>query len=81
MRSSGSSCASCHGGADDATHPGPELAAGGATSSPAALVASMWVHAPIMKEAILQEGRPWPTLTGVDLRNLLAYLRPGGVTR
>lgn len=68
-------CADCHGDAGEASHAGPELAAGGATDSPAALVAAMWIHAPIMKEAILQEGRPWPTLTGDDLRDLLAYLR------
>jgi len=35
----------------------------------------MWNHAPLMREAILCEGLPWPELTGRDLRDLRAYLR------
>lgn len=68
------SCADCHSGSEQASHPGPELAGTQAATSPAALVAAMWSHAPIMKEAILAEGRPWPELSGRDLRDLLAYL-------
>lgn len=67
------SCAGCH-GAEGATRQGPDLAGTHAASSPEALVAAMWSHAPVMSEAILAEGRPWPLLTGEDLRDLLAYL-------
>jgi hypothetical protein len=35
----------------------------------------MWDHAPIMKEAILRKGLPWPELTGDELRDLHAYLK------
>jgi len=68
-------CADCHGGRQSSSHPGPELTGEKVAGSPAAMVAAMWNHAPMMKEVILEEGRPWPRLTGADLRDLLAYLR------
>ena len=72
----GRACASCHSGAKTSGQRGPDLAGSPATQSPAALVAAMWNHAPVMKTAILSEGRPWPELSGQNLRDLLAYLRP-----
>jgi mono/diheme cytochrome c family protein len=68
------SCIACHSGTSDVTHPGPALLAEGTVTSAPNLVAAMWNHAPIMREAILGEGRPWPELTGEDLRDLLALL-------
>lgn len=67
------SCADCHSDAQT-SHPGPDLSGTRATTSPQALVAEMWNHAPVMQEAILGEGRPWPELVGKDLRDLFAYL-------
>lgn len=52
----------------------PDLFGSSAASSPAALVAAMWNHAPTMKMAILAEGRPWPVLSGSELRDLRSYL-------
>lgn len=66
-------CAECHRG-DEAEHAGPDLLSSGAANSPEALVAAMWNHAPLMKEAILAEGRRWPELTGEDLRDLFCFL-------
>ena len=69
------SCADCHsatGGGDPASSTAPDLAA--ADWSPATFVSTLWNHAAVMREAILHEGRPWPELTGVDLRDLRAYL-------
>ena len=37
-------------------------------------VSALWNHAAVMREVILHEGRPWPELSGADLRNLKAYL-------
>lgn len=75
------SCAGCHGGGE-AERRGPDLAGTDAASSPEALVAAMWSHAPVMSEAVLAEGRPWPLLSGEDLRALLAYLgEPAGGSR
>lgn len=68
-------CGSCHTPNPNATHPGPDLATTPAARAPAALVADMWNHAPVMKEAILGEGLPWPELSSEDLRDLFAYLR------
>lgn len=66
-------CAECHGGGEG-EHAGPDLLSTGVARSPEALVAAMWNHAPLMKEAILAEGRRWPELTGEDLRDLFRYL-------
>lgn len=76
------SCADCHGGGggDPATGTGPDLAGTQATVSSEAWVAALWNHSPVMKKAILGEGRHWPELTGQDLRDLLAYLRQDTVS-
>ena len=73
------SCAECHGSSGEmdpaaAASRAPPLAGREAVKSPAALVAAMWNHSPLMREAILGQGRPWPELTGGDLRDLRAYL-------
>jgi len=68
-------CADCHTVGTSSAHPGPDLTKSEAAGSPATLVAAMWNHAPVMREAILEEGRPWPELQGEDLRNLLAYIK------
>lgn len=68
------SCADCHGAAEGGEHRAPDLAGGAAGRSAAAMLAAMWTHAPLMAEAILAEGRPWPELTGSQLRDLLAFL-------
>lgn len=72
------SCAACHAEGEGREEPGsvagPDLAADEVTTSPASLVAAMWNHGPLMRRAILGEGRPWPELSGDDLRDLRAYL-------
>lgn len=75
------SCVQCHGPGDDPANrdlPGPVLASSETAASPATLVAAMWNHAPLMKEAILGADLHWPELDGADLRDLRAYLEPGG---
>ena len=71
------SCAECHGEMEGEGN-APPLGRTDVTSSPSALVAAMWNHAPTMKTAILSQGRRWPQLTGQDLRDLLAYLADSG---
>jgi cytochrome c2 len=71
------SCVDCHALAGSADKSGPDLSSSMVATSPAALVASMWNHSPVMKEAILGEGLSWPELSGDDLRDLLAYLGQG----
>ena len=66
------SCAGCHSDVNDGGNV-PPLGRTEVTSSPSALVAAMWNHAPTMKTAILSEGKRWPQLTGQDLRDLLAF--------
>lgn len=68
------SCAECHAPSDRTAKGAPGLAGSPATASPEALVAAMWNHAPVMQETILAAGRPWPELTGSELRDLLAFL-------
>jgi mono/diheme cytochrome c family protein len=72
------SCADCHGAGElatvDESERGPQLDGSSIASSPAAMVAAMWNHAPMMKKVILGEALPWPELDGADLRDLRAYL-------
>lgn len=68
------SCSTCH-SREVGVDSGPSLAAKGAVTSGPALVADLWNHAPTIKRAVLGEGLPWPTLTGEELRDLLAFLR------
>ena len=67
------SCAECHATGETGQR-APELTGGDAGWSAAGLVSAMWSHAPLMSEEILAEGRPWPELTGEQLRDLLAFL-------
>lgn len=71
------SCGSCHpvGGASAQPRPdiGPDLSGFGGRT-PAAMVAAMWSHAPMMKRVILREGRAWPQVAGRDLRDLHEFL-------
>jgi len=67
-------CADCHGESVSDTKVAPNLAETHARGSSAELVAAMWNHAPLMRQAILGEGLPWPELTGRDLRDLRAFL-------
>jgi mono/diheme cytochrome c family protein len=74
-------CDDCHsaGGVREglSTASAPDLMSSSAAASPASLVTAMWNHAPVMRSAILQQGRPWPELTGEDLRDLRAYFLRG----
>ncbi|HSR52352.1 MAG TPA: c-type cytochrome [Acidobacteriota bacterium] len=79
-------CADCHpssgavrgAAAEPWAATAPDLGQNAAFESPAALVAALWSHSPIMREAILGLGRPWPELTGSDLRDLRAYFTESG---
>jgi len=88
------SCSACHARSEEEKAaqnlPGPVLFGSTAAASSSNLVSAMWNHAPLMKEAILGRDLPWPELSGVDLRDLQAYLTsagagaagvPAGVTR
>ena len=68
-------CLDCHAGDPALPYAGPNLS-GRRFSSPA-LVATMWNHAPIVKEYTLNKGKRWSQLSGEDLRDLLAFF---GVT-
>lgn len=68
------SCVICHVEDREAVE-APDLLAGGAVESPAALVSAMWNHAPAMLGKFLSEATPWPELTGSQLRDLFAYLQ------
>ena len=71
-------CVECH-GENGSGGEAPSLEGSGPVSTPSSLVAAMWNHAPTMKTAILGEGRPWPQLTGQDLRDLLALFEDGAL--
>lgn len=67
-------CSICHGEDTRGGQGGPNLGESDLHHSAGTIAGNMWNHAPIMREAILGEGRPWPELTGAELRNLYAFL-------
>ncbi len=75
------SCGACHSSAEGQAGmgfpDGPDLRGSAVAASPASLVTAMWNHAPVMRRVILQEGRPWPELSGANLRDLRAYFLAG----
>ncbi len=71
------SCSECH-EPGEGEGAGPRLFGAREMDSSAAFVAAMWNHAPVMRETIVEQGRPWPELSGQELRDLLALLRGAG---
>ena len=69
-------CVTCHqvGGVGGVTGPGLDGLKRAAT--PIALAAAMWNHAPQMTETMKTKGVPRPSLSGTDLRDLMAYVDP-----
>lgn len=61
-------CAECH--KEGGLAPDPR----GRVASAPAMVASLWRHGPQMLAQTEKAGRAWPTLTPVEMENLLAYL-------
>lgn len=56
---------------------GPGLDGLKASATPIALAAAMWNHGPQMAETMKAKGIARPSLTGAELRNLMAYLDGG----
>lgn len=69
-------CATCHqvGGAGGTV--GPPLDSFKLFASPIFVAAALWNHGPQMAEAMKQQGVERPTLTGAELRDLIAYVAP-----
>jgi mono/diheme cytochrome c family protein len=69
-------CAVCHqvGGAGGSV--GPSLDAMKVFASPILVATALWNHGPQMAEAMKEKGVERPTLTGGELRDLIAYLSP-----
>jgi len=63
------SCSQCHG----EKGPGPDLAESEALKSPAHLASAMWNHAPQMEQAAKERNIDWPSLSGSEIRDLLAF--------
>jgi mono/diheme cytochrome c family protein len=54
---------------------GPSLDAVGQSGAPMNVAAAMWNHGPSMAEAMQAQGIERPNLNGLELRDLVAYLR------
>jgi mono/diheme cytochrome c family protein len=69
-------CAACHqvGGAGGAG--GPALDSLKQFASPMYVAAALWNHGPQMAEAMKDKGIQRPSLTGAELRDIVAYLAP-----
>jgi mono/diheme cytochrome c family protein len=72
-------CLSCHSIRGVGGIIGPDLAEAKSIGTRVSVLRAMLNHAPKMAELVLQEGKVWPTLTGQDLRDIIAYLQVVGV--
>jgi cytochrome c2 len=70
-------CAGCHD--DDAVHGrrGPNLQRYRGRFSGLYLAQAMWNHGPEMAQAMKARGVPWPTFSGREMADLVAYLQRG----
>ncbi len=67
-------CVTCHQVDGVGGVVGPSLDGLGPSTTPIALAAAMWNHGPQMAEAMKTRGIPRPSLTGAELRDVMAYL-------
>jgi mono/diheme cytochrome c family protein len=67
-------CSQCHPIGGTGATGGPALDAFARSSSPARLGAAMWNHGPAMAEAMAARGMEPPSLSAVELADLLAYI-------
>jgi mono/diheme cytochrome c family protein len=63
-------CQSCHG--DTGEGHGP--VGNGGRFSAASMVSAVWSHGPAMLDEMQNSGREWPTLSGRDVADLIAFL-------
>ena len=69
-------CIACHQRGGTGGTDGPSLDVLKAFTSPLYVSAALWNHGPQMAEAMKAKGIARPTLTGQELRDLIAYLAP-----
>ncbi len=62
-------CAGCH-----EAGPGPALAGLRGRFSPPAFTSASWKHGPQMLEQLEKRGLQWPSFTGTEMADLIAYL-------
>ena len=67
-------CVVCH-ATDGKKRIGPDLLRSNAAESPGTIAASMWNHAPLMKEAMAEAALEWPRFERSEMQDLIAYLR------
>jgi len=76
-------CSRCHSFADDSSKIGPNLREARWVETPLFWAQKMWNHATAMETDIREIGLPWPRFKGMEMNDLLAYVREeqGGVQR
>ena len=72
-------CAGCHDAGGDLARLGPDLARYRGRASALFLAQAMWNHGPEMATAMAGSGVPWPSFSGPEMGNLVAYLQAGTI--
>jgi mono/diheme cytochrome c family protein len=67
-------CGGCHGPEGQGDRFGPALRGRGSPTTSVTLAAAFWQHGAAMQRRASLTGREWPTLTGDDIGDLVAYL-------
>jgi mono/diheme cytochrome c family protein len=68
-------CLDCHALYGERGKPASDLTLGKEIDAPAGVLAALWRHAVIDDPRPAAQRRPWPTFTGAEMADLMAYLR------
>ncbi len=68
-------CLRCHGLYGERGKPASDLARAQGLATPAGSLAALWNHSFIADPAKARDRTPWPTFTGPEMADLIAYLR------
>ena len=74
-------CLDCHGLFGERGKPAVDLTTAKHLDSPAGVLAALWNHTFVDDPRPPRDRRPWPTLRGDEMADLMAYLRTLGRTR
>ena len=68
-------CARCHSQFSGGVRSAPQLLGAETTRSPYPMLAAIWNHGPKMQSLLQERNIEWPTLTGDEMRHLIAFFR------
>lgn len=70
-------CVTCHTPSEQNDINAPQLVGSDTAQSPYSLLAAIWNHGPRMETLLKEKSITWPSLTGNEMRDMVAYFQEG----